>query len=82
MNNEFVQKQADALAVRVGMAEPTTAGRIRLAHQLLFHRAPTPAEQQLAARFLAQTTGQLEARASWTSYMRVLLSSNEFFFVD
>ncbi|MBZ2177190.1 MAG: PSD1 and planctomycete cytochrome C domain-containing protein [Acidobacteria bacterium] len=82
MNNEFVQKQADALAVRVGMAEPTTAGRIRLAHQLLFHRAPSPAEQQMAARFLAQTTGQLEARASWTSYMRVLLSSNEFFFVD
>jgi hypothetical protein len=36
----------------------------------------------MAARFLAQTTGQLEARASWTSYMRVLLSSNEFFFVD
>jgi hypothetical protein len=82
MNNEFVQKQADALAVRVGMAEPTTAGRVRLAYQLLFHRAPTPAEQQMAAQFLAQTTGQVEARAAWTSYLRVLLSSNEFFFVD
>jgi hypothetical protein len=82
MNNEFVEKQADALAVRVGMAEPTTAGRIRLAYKLLFQRAPTPAEQQMAAQFLAQTTTQTEARASWTSYMRVLLSSNEFFFVD
>jgi hypothetical protein len=77
MNNEFVQEQADALAVRVGMAEPTTAGRIRLAHQLLFHRAPTPAEQQLAARSAAgPPPASSKPRASWTSYMRVLLSSN------
>ena len=82
MNNEFVQKQADALAVRVGMAEPTVAGRVRLAHRLLFARVPTPAEQQLATTFIAQTTTQTEARAAWTSYMRVLFSSNEFFFID
>ena len=82
MNNEFVQKQADALAVRVGMAEPTVAGRVRLAHRLLFARVPTPAEQQQAATFIAQTTTQTEARAALTSYMRVLFSSNEFFFID
>jgi len=90
MNNEFVHKQSDALAVRVGLAEPSTAGRVRLAYRLLFARDPRPAEQVEAARFLAGAaalTGpdipeDQRQRAALASLMRALIASNEFFYID
>jgi len=86
MNSDFVHQQGDALAVRVGLAHPDTNGRVNAAYQLLFARPTKPAELSQAARFLAAAqpaSGSEEpARAALASLMRVLLASNEFFYVD
>ncbi len=53
MNNPFVIEQADALAVRVGMAYSTNAERLGYAYKLVYGRTPTGAEFDDAMRFLA-----------------------------
>jgi hypothetical protein len=91
MNNPFIEAQASLLAARVAVAEETSAARLRLAYRLLYGRAPTPGELQTGATFLQRyrtgaTTAEMEpddrSRAAWTGLMRVLMSSNEFFYVD
>ena len=52
MNSEFMQQQAEKLAVRVG-SEPTDAARIRKAYRLAFGRVPTDAELGAGLEFLA-----------------------------
>ncbi len=90
-NDEFVHKRADALAVRVGLAEATANGRVTLAYQLLFGRTPSTAELQSGIKFLtaskaahadANTPEDQRNRAALSSYMRVLFASNEFFYVE
>jgi hypothetical protein len=91
MNNPFIESQAAALAARVAVAEETAAGRVKLAYRLLYSRVPTTIELQMARIFLqgyGSETGTSElpaherSRSAWTGLMRVLLSSNEFFYVD
>jgi len=89
LNDSFVETHSSALAARIALAEETAPARIRLAYRLLYGRAPAPAESQLASQFLAhyrESTADLSTeertRAAWTGLMRVLLSSNEFFYVD
>jgi hypothetical protein len=91
MNDSFVEERAGALAARVAVAEETPAERVRLAYRLLYGRAPAPPESQLAMQFLdryksegstPETAAHDRSRAAWTGLMRVLLSSNEFFYVD
>jgi hypothetical protein len=80
MNNSFVEQQAAALSARVAVSEETAPARLRLAYRLLYGRAPSAAEIQMARDFLQRYDG--EPRFAWTGLMRVLLSSNEFFYVD
>jgi len=91
MNNEFVHRQADHLAVRVGMAYSEPAARLSYSYRLLFGREVTPEETTWAQQFLRESRLELDKteipfdqrnRQAWASLMRVLLSSNEFFFVD
>lgn len=91
MNNSWVEDQASALAARVSIASETAPGRVRLAYRLLYGRAPTAVETQMASQFLQryrtdvsapEMTAEGRSRSAWTGLMRVLLSSNEFFYVD
>jgi hypothetical protein len=89
MNSPFVHEQADNLAVRVGMAYTTPASRIGYAYKLLFSRRPTAAELSEGQKYIQQAEASLTAfereerpRAAWASYMRVLLSANEFLYLD
>ena len=52
MNDPFFHEQADALAVRVGMAYGTDAERLHYAFRLLYGRAPSPDEVRDARQFL------------------------------
>ena len=87
MNSSFVYKNAGEVAKRVYSAGDDEA-RIREAYRLLFGRAPTDREMQLGVSFLKSTpdlkgetiTGQ--PPTAWREYARVLLSSNEFEFVN
>jgi hypothetical protein len=87
MNSGFVYKQADLLAKRVYPAGDDPA-RIRQAYQILFDREPSPKESELGLSFL-KTTPNLKGEdingqptTAWREYARVLLSSNEFEFVN
>ena len=77
MNNDWVIAQAKAVAARL---QGDDAKRIDDAYQLLFQRAPSPQEKKLGLAFLA---GQgTHAEQAWAEYTQVLLTSNEFQFLD
>ena len=75
LNSEEVTARASAFAKRVMTAAPEEG--IRRAYRLLFDRMPTAKEMQLGGDFLRD--GDAE---TWKRYARVLLSSNEFAYVD
>ncbi len=91
MNDPFVHEQADQFAVRVGMAFTDDPQRIRHAYELVFARLPTADEIRAGQEYLRQCRLELaktkvpadqQPRVALDSYMRVLLSSNEFMFVE
>ena len=91
MNDPFVHKQADLFAVRVGMAYADDAKRIEYAYRLAFGHKPTAAELANGLAYLRDvradlieinTPDEAQTRAALASYLRVLLSSSEFIFVD
>jgi hypothetical protein len=91
MNDPFVHDQADKLAVRVGMALPDARERIDYTYQLLFARRATHDEVEGGQEYLKDLEAKLkEANVPWdqqyrralSSYLRVLMSSNEFIWLD
>lgn len=87
MNSSFVYKQAQRFAKRV-YDEADDSARIQKAYRILFGRAPTEGESKAGLDFLAahpETPGNQVAgqpTTAWNEYARVLLSSNEFEFVN
>jgi hypothetical protein len=93
MNSSFVYKQAEAFAKRVydeapGSEQASDTARIQKAYRILFGRAPNDAETKAGLDFLQahpETPGDQVAgqpATAWSQYARVLLSSNEFEFVN
>jgi hypothetical protein len=93
MNSSFVYKQAEAFAKRVydeapGSDKVSDTARIQKAYRILFSRAATEAETKAGLDFLQahpETPGEQIAgqpTTAWKQYTRVLLSSNEFEFVN
>jgi Protein of unknown function (DUF1549)/Protein of unknown function (DUF1553)/Planctomycete cytochrome C len=93
MNSSFVYKQAETFAKRVydeapGSDKTSDAARIQKAYRILFGRAPNEAETKAGLDFLQahpETPGDQVAgqpTTAWNEYARVLLSSNEFEFVN
>ncbi|HUB28953.1 MAG TPA: PSD1 and planctomycete cytochrome C domain-containing protein [Terracidiphilus sp.] len=87
MNNPFVFDQAGVLSKRVE-SEPTEDAQITKAYEYLFQRKPTADELALGKKFIETTpekpgyTVTGEPVTAWREYARVLLSSNEFQFVN
>lgn len=87
MNDAFVYDQAGKLADRV-YKEPTTEARIRKMYWLLYERDPSAKELALGEQFVETTPEkpgyavQGEPVTAWKEYARILLSSNEFEFID
>jgi mono/diheme cytochrome c family protein len=87
MNSSFVYKQAELFAKRI-YDEGNDTARIQKAYRILFGRAPTEAETKAGLDFFQahpETPGnQIAGQPStaWNEYARVLLSSNEFEFVN
>ena len=75
LNSETLAQRAEALAKRI--AADDAAGGVDKAYRLLFQRAPTSREREMALAFLAASG---EKRCAL--YAQVLLSSNEFAYVD
>jgi hypothetical protein len=91
MNNPFVHKQADLFGVRVGLAYADHAKRIEYAYRLAFGRRPSAVELSRGLAYLRDICADLaeintpeeeQTRAALASYLRALLSSSEFVYVD
>jgi hypothetical protein len=91
MNDPFMHEQADKLAVRIGLAFGDDPNRIDYAYRLCFARPPTADEVHTGQQYIQACLVQLrqsktpwdqQYRAALSSYIRVLMSSNEFVFLD
>ena len=91
MNSPFLHDQSERFAVRVGMAFDTLQGRIDYAFRLAYARAPRLEEIREAQNYLRRTRLELQAggapvdqlnQKALASYLRVVMSSNEFLYVD
>src|SRR5262249_51646233 len=91
MNSPFMHEQSELFAVRVGMAHDKMNERVDYAFRLAYGRAAKPEEVREAQNYLQQTRAELIAggaptdqvnRKALASYLRVVLSSNEFLYVD
>jgi hypothetical protein len=74
LNSGFVRRRSAALAGRIEQMAPDPALRLQAAHRLLFHRPVSSGERQQALAFVE--------RSGWEQYAQVLLSTNEFLYVD
>jgi hypothetical protein len=89
MNDPFSHRQAAGLAHRVMAASPREDRRVDHAIQLAFGRPATAAETAEAIVYLADCRARAGTdnpaaadRAAWSSYARILMSSNEFVYID
>jgi len=91
MNNSFVQDQARGLAQRLIGASSDPRRRAELACELAWGRPANPSEIEKATGYVERykaelaragaAQDQLESEA-WWSYARIVLTSNEFLYVD
>ncbi len=79
LNDPFFHAQAGRLAAEL-LGQPDDAKRVAFAYRRLLQRAPTEAESARAARFFASYPGTPEEQ--WSAWLRVLLASNAFLYVD
>ncbi len=91
MNNVFVFQEGEHLAARLESSAPELRARIDRAHRLVFARTATADELNTAEAYILEYQEKLRTttmpsgeypRAALASYARVLLSSDEFMFVD
>jgi hypothetical protein len=77
LNEEFVHQQAGKLASRIRESAASDAERIDRAYKLLFARPATDEEKSLGLDYL-----QKPGDAGWESYLRALLRTNEFIYLN
>jgi hypothetical protein len=78
LNNEFVWRQAEALAERLRRFDKTHRAQIKHAYELLYGREATDDDVKLGVEIL----GSLDQQSALERYAHILMSSNEFLFVD
>jgi hypothetical protein len=91
MNSDYIFELADKFAVRIALATFEQKERIQSAYQLALSRPATKSEVKEGMHYLqilrealrqSKLPADQQARHALASYACVLLSSNEFFFVD
>ncbi|MCP4846711.1 MAG: DUF1553 domain-containing protein [Verrucomicrobiaceae bacterium] len=73
MNSEFIHDQAEAIAGRL----PGEA-QVEYLYELIYNRPAQPEELEFAKAYLDRGNG----RQRWAGFIRSMLSSNEFLYVD
>ena len=82
LNDPFVHARADHLAQAL-LRIPDDQSRLDRASRLLFGRPALPHESESAARFVTvQKKEKGDDRTAWAAWMRVMLCSNEFLYLD
>ena len=80
MNSEFMHEQAQAMAERWSAELPVRADFLERATETIFARPPSPQDAEQAASYFATASGTQEQKRA--GYLRAMLASNEFLFVD
>jgi hypothetical protein len=80
MNDPFVHDQARRFAARLASEAPDEASRIDRAYALALGRPPSESDRSAAAAFLKEVAAKGED--AWESFVRVLLRTNEFIYVN
>jgi hypothetical protein len=80
LNSEFMIARARSLAAKLTANEKDDAARIRKAFLRVFGRPATEREIEMGLSFVS--TAEKTALSPWEQYAQVLLSANEFTFVD
>jgi hypothetical protein len=83
MHNPFLREQAGTLAVRLRHEAPEPAQRLEWLWELAWGRPPSDDERERGLAYLRDVaaTGQAD-EAAWASLARLVLSANEFLYVD
>jgi mono/diheme cytochrome c family protein len=76
MNSPFMIDQSAALAGRVAAVASTDDQRITATYHFVLQRDPTPEERKLAHRFIGKNA------EAWPGYAQILMSSNEFTYLN
>jgi hypothetical protein len=83
LNSAFAHQQAARFAERMIKEEGAAEGRVRRAYRLAFGREATSEEVGEGVEFVkGMAKEQKNEQMAWASYLRVVLSSNEFVFVE
>jgi hypothetical protein len=91
MNNPFVRQQAEGFARRLIAARPNMGARIAHAYELAWGRAALAADVDKGISYIRRYTKELQNNSvslasqeleAWLSYARVLLTANEFLYLD
>jgi uncharacterized protein DUF1553 len=88
MNDPFFHAQAEKVAKRI-LNQPDEASRLEELFQIVLQRSPTSGEREAMTRFLtkyaaatADTPPADQPLANWSACCRVLLSSNQFLYLE
>ena len=83
LNSPFMVEQAKAFAARVQKESPANdEARINLAFMLAYSRPPGDDETQLGLAYLESKDEEPSQLTRWERYAQVLLSGNEFMYLD
>ncbi len=91
MNSEFIHQRSERIAQRLLISAPSLSDRVSWVYQTIFGRMPSGDEVDRADAFLEIARKQIAetdvsdnklAKQAWSAYLRSMLSSNEFVFVD
>ncbi|MCA9081906.1 MAG: DUF1553 domain-containing protein, partial [Planctomycetaceae bacterium] len=91
MNGDFLKEKSTAFAQRVIASASEPKARVRVAYELAFGRAPEGSEQVEAVDYVQTYQAAMQEQKqppekaellAWASLSRVLLSSNEFIYID
>ncbi|MEJ7616693.1 MAG: PSD1 and planctomycete cytochrome C domain-containing protein [Pyrinomonadaceae bacterium] len=91
MNSQFMHEQAEKFAQRVASLGHSDGARVMAAYRIALGRDASPEERQRADEYLRHSREKLSAAKiaddelptkTLASFLRVLLSSNEFIYVD
>ncbi len=91
MNDPFMHEQSLHFAKRLQSIDGDDAGRLATAFELAYCRLPSEGEVQEALAFIGrweESLARLNVPESdrrvnaWAAYLRTVLGSNEFFYID
>jgi len=83
LNSDLMSEAATGLADRLLKASTADDARLTDAYRVLFGRTPSNSERKAGLQFLHDTEGASNnITDAWQQYSQMLLSSNEFSFVD